>query len=254
MPPVRVSVSSLVVDHGGRRALDEVSLELTSGSATALVGANGSGKTTLLRAIAGLSEPTRGTIDLRSVAGERPRVAMVLQQTTRPAWLPITAHEVVTLGCYARLGWRRRVRRPERDAVLAAARRVQVDDLLDRPLTELSGGQRQRVLVAQALVQDAPILLLDEPVTGLDLPSQQQILRIVDEEVAAGRTVVLSTHHLDEARRCDQVVLLAGTVVAAGAPAEVLTEGPLRRTFGGRVIVPPDGGPVSVLDDHAHGV
>ena len=114
--------------------------------------------------------------------------------------------------------------------------RLAVTDLADRQLRELSGGQRQRVLVAQALAQEARLLLLDEPLTGLDPPSQSEILEVIDEERAAGRTVVTSTHSLADAATADHLLLLAGRVVAQGSADEVLTEAALTEAYGSMVV------------------
>jgi ABC-type Mn2+/Zn2+ transport system ATPase subunit len=242
--PVHLRVADLRVQHGNRVALAEVSLDIAGGTAVAVIGANGSGKSTLLRAIAGLQKPAAGTIDTGGAD-----VAMVLQTTTVEASLPITVLETVRMARAAVLGPWRRTRAEDREAVADAMARLEVTDLADRPLHELSGGQRQRVLVAQGLAQGAPILLLDEPVTGLDLVSRDVILGVIAEEALAGRVVCTSTHDLDEARRCDHVVLLATRLVAQGDPDEVLSEAHLREAFHGRVLRLPDG---QLLVDDAH--
>jgi manganese/iron transport system ATP-binding protein len=127
-----------------------------------------------------------------------------------------------------------------------------ITDLRNRSFGELSGGQRQRVLVASALAADAPVLLLDEPITGLDIPSQQLILEVMAAEAANGHLVMISTHHLDEARHCDRVVLLNTAVVADGHPDEVLCRGHLEATFGAHALtVGPTG--VGLVDHHGHG-
>ena len=135
---------------------------------------------------------------------------------------PLSVDEVLRMGRYAARGLVGRLRRDDHDAIDAAATRLEVDELRHRSFGDLSGGQRQRVLVAQALASQPGLLLLDEPITGLDLPSQARILEVVHDEVTRGGTVVLSTHHLGEARRTDRVMLLAGCVVADGPPATVL--------------------------------
>ena len=159
---------------------------------------------------------------------------MVLQATPSEAALPVTAREVVRMARYARRGPLRRLTGADSEAVDTAMERLEVTDLASRHLRELSGGQRQRVLVAQGLAQEADLLLLDEPVTGLDLVSAERILTVLADERAAGRTVVVSTHDLDDAEEADHVVLLAGVVVASGAPASVVTEENLRLAYGGR--------------------
>ena len=150
----------------------------------------------------------------------------MLQTTDVDRTLPVTVRETVTMARYALRGRFGRLRAADRAAVDAALERMDVADLAGRQLHELSGGQRQRVLVAQGLAQQADLLLLDEPVTGLDVVSRELILEAVAAERAAGRTVVVSTHDLDDARRADVVMLLANRVVAFGPPDEVLTDGP----------------------------
>ena len=241
---VHLRVTDLRVQHGSRTALTDVSVDVAGGTSVAVIGANGSGKSTLLRSIAGLQKPTGG-----SVGTGGSDVSLVLQTTTVDASLPITVAETVRLARAAVLGPWRRHRAADRAAVAEAMARLEVTDLAQRPLHELSGGQRQRVLVAQGLAQGAPILLLDEPVTGLDLVSKDVILGVIADEAAAGRIVCTSTHDLEEARRCDHVVLLATRLVAQGTPDEVLTEAHLREAFHGRVLRLPDG---QLLVDDAH--
>ena len=219
---------------------------------TALVGPNGSGKSTLLHAIAGLLEPDAGTIEVlgASPAEARQRVAYVLQSVAVTEHLPITVQEVVTMGRYATAGAFRRLTADDRALVDAAIERLELTDLAGRHLGELSGGQRQRTLVAQALAQDADLLLLDEPVTGLDLASADRIRDVVDGERAAGRSVIIATHDLTEAQEADHLVLLAGRVVAAGEPKRVLTHAALAEAYGGRLLRLDEG--TVVLDDGAH--
>jgi ABC-type Mn2+/Zn2+ transport system ATPase subunit len=160
--------------------------------------------------------------------------------------------EVLRMGIYRGSPFVRRIRSDQRAELDAIADRLEVADLRRRGFGALSGGQRQRVLVAQALVGSPRLLLLDEPITGLDLASQHTILAVIGEEVAAGSAVVYSTHHLEEARRAERVVLLAGEIVAAGLPSDVLRGDLLARAFGGRVLRIDES---SVLvDDHGHGV
>jgi manganese transport system ATP-binding protein len=145
-----------------------------------------------------------------------------------------------------------RFRAADREAVGRAMARMDVADLAGRQLHHLSGGQRQRVLVAHGLAQEADLLLLDEPVTGLDVTSRRRIEEVMDAEVAAGRTVVVSTHDLADARRADLVLLLANRLVAAGPPDDVLTDAHLAAAYGGRLVRL--GGDLLLLDDpHHHG-
>ncbi len=234
---------------GPTLALDRVTFGLPLGTSTALVGPNGSGKTTTLHLIAGLIEPTSGRIDVSALGGARP--AYVLQHRDHSVWLPLTVAEVVRMGRFGARGLVGRFGPDDHTAVGAAADRLEIAELFRRQYGELSGGQRQRTLVAQALAQESPLLLLDEPITGLDLASQQRILEVVDQETAAGRTVVMSTHHLEEATRCDRVLLLDGQLLADGPPATALTDENLRQAYGGRVFSTEAGS--TLLDDHGHG-
>ena len=231
-----VSTRGLSVRYGRTTALDGVDVSLPRGAVTALVGPNGSGKSSLLLAACGLVPVASGEISVlgRPARAGRPDVAVVLQATPSEAALPVTAREVVRMARYARRGPLRRLTAADAEAVDSAMERLEVTDLASRHLRELSGGQRQRVLVAQGLAQEADLLLLDEPVTGLDLVSADRILRVLADERAAGRTVVVCTHDLDDAEEADHVVLLAGVVVAAGPPGEVVTEANLRLAYGGR--------------------
>ncbi len=168
--------------------------------------------------------------------------------------MPLTVVEVVQMGRYEGLlgrSFRRGIHR-DRDAVVESMRRLRVDDLATRQYSELSGGQRQRVLIAQALARDPSLLLLDEPLTGLDAPSQDLIVNLLGDLNAAGTAVVLSTHHLEECRHASTVVLLAGRVVAAGPPDQILVPAVLREAYGLRVLETDEGGPVHLVDEHGH--
>ena len=249
MSPHAATAIDLVLAYGTRPALAGATFELPVGASVALIGPNGSGKSTLLRALAGLTEPRSGSLSVPARA-TRGAVALVLQTTAVDRTLPVTVREAVTMARYATRGPFGRLRPDDRRAVTGALARMDVADLAGRQLHELSGGQRQRVLVAQGLAQEADVLLLDEPVTGLDVVSRELILDAVTAERAAGRTVVVSTHDLDDARRADLVMLLANRVVAFGPPDAVLTDEPLSAAYGGRVLRVPEG--VMVMDDPHH--
>jgi len=247
-----IDLVDVTVAYGTAIALEGVSCRLYPESVTALVGPNGSGKSTLLGAISGLIAPRRGTVRVLDdePARVRRRVAYVLQSTNVDEALPITVREIVAMGCYARRGLLQRLTDDDRRAIDAAMARLRVDDLQRKHLRELSGGQRQRVYVAQGLVQGGDVLLLDEPVTGLDIVSRETILDVVRDERDAGRTVVMSTHDLGEAATADNVVLLANRVVAAGPPADVLTGEWLTKAYEGRLLRLADG--VVVVDESQH--
>lgn len=247
-----VLAHDLVLAHGGRAvpALDRASFEIPVGASVSLIGPNGSGKSTLLAALARLVPPRSGRLDVPAHR-RRAAVALVLQTTHVDRSLPMTSRETVTMARYARRGAFGRLRRDDRAAVDAALDRVGMADVAGRQLNELSGGQRQRVLVAQGLAQGAELLLLDEPITGLDVLSRELIVGAIVAEQAVGRTVIVSTHDLADARRADLVILLANRVVAFGPPEQVLTDEALGAAYGGRVLRLPDGA-VMVDDPHHH--
>ena len=238
-------VDGVAVRYGGRTALRDVTLDVPPGTTVAVIGPNGSGKSTLLAAIAGLVSPSSGRIEV-----DRTSLALVLQSTDVDRSLPVTVLETIRMARYPHRGMFGRFREVDHAAVRSAMARAAVADLSARQLHELSGGQRQRVLVAQGLAQDADLLLLDEPVTGLDIVSREVILDVVAEEQAGGRSVLMTTHSLEDAATCDLVVLLAGRMVAVGTPSEVLTEEHLHAAFGSRVLRLADG--QLLLDDPHH--
>lgn len=245
-PDVAARLSAASVRYGDVVALAPSDITFRRGTATALVGANGSGKSTVLKLLAGLVRPTTGSVE--RVDSD---VMFVAQQHGHVRWMPLTVGEVLRMGTYRRTRLLGRATHAHLAAVRHSAERLEVDDLIGRSFGDLSGGQQQRVLVAQALVDDPAVLLLDEPITGLDLASQATILRVIADHTGAGGTVVFSTHHLSEARRADRVVLLAGEVLGNGAPDEALRPELLAAAFGGRVLRLD--ATSLLLDDHGHG-
>ena len=250
MPGVSVAGRSVELAYGERRALDASDFTLPMPGITAVIGPNGSGKSTLLHAIAGLLVPRAGSLEVFSPGPRHRSLAYVLQSTKVNETMPVTVREVVGMGRYARLGPFRPFGAADRAACARAMERLDVAELAGLHLDELSGGQRQRVFVAQGLAQEAGILLLDEPITGLDLVSKERIIEVVQEERSAGRAVIGTTHDLSEAAIADHVVLLAGRVVAEGPPEEVLTTEHLSRAYGMQVVRLEEGD--VVLDDHHH--
>ena len=243
-----IDVSGLQVDRGGEIVLTIDQLSIPTGY-TALVGPNGSGKSTLLHIIAGLLDPAAGSVHIGgrpATAGDR-RIAYVLQAQHASDHLLVTAREVVALG-RAR-GPLRRLDASDKAAIAVAMERLDIMDLANRHLAEMSGGQRQRVFIAQGLAQQSDVLLLDEPVAGLDIASAQTIRRAIDDERQAGRSVLVATHDLDEAGRADHVALLSGRIVAFGSPTTVLQTANLRTAYQGRVLEIGDG---LVVDDGVH--
>lgn len=252
-PTTAVEARGLELAYDGSIVVTASDFEMPAGRLTSVIGPNGAGKSTLLHAVAGILEPTRGELE---VLGTRPtsanrRVAYVFQAAKVNEALPVTVREVVAMGRYARQGAFGRFTPADRRAVDEAMERLRISDLRHRHVRELSGGQRQRVFVAQGLAQEAELLLLDEPVTGLDIPTHERIDDAIEAEAARGTTVVVTTHDLDEARRADHVVLLAGRVVASGPPEVALADVNLTEAYGGHLLHFEEGRPI--LDDAAHG-
>lgn len=246
-----IIATNVVFRYGRRVAVDASSFEIPTGAITTLIGPNGSGKSTLLNGIAGLAAPAAGSLEVQPVDGRPRRLSYVLQGTKVNEALPVTVREVVTMARYAGKGAWRRLNDVDLEAVAEAMRRMDILDLAKRHLSELSGGQRQRVFVAQGLAQTHDVLLLDEPVTGLDIVSAQAIDDVIHDEHARGCTVVLTTHDLAEARVADYVVLLSGRVIAAGPPAEVLTIEHLTQAYGASLLHV-DGERLFIDDPHHH--
>jgi iron complex transport system ATP-binding protein len=227
-----VTARDLVLGYGPNIALQRSSFTIPAGRVTAVIGPNGSGKSTVLNAVAGLLSPRRGTIRVASPSGSPPRIAYVLQTTKVNDALPISVHEVVTMGRYAHRGTYRWLTKEDRRAVADAMERTGITDLAGRHLQDLSGGQRQRVFVAQGLAQEHDMLLLDEPLTGIDLPTAQAIDEVIHDERDRGCTIIMTTHDLSEAGVADHVLLLSGRAVASGTPDEVLTAAHLSAAYG----------------------
>ncbi len=239
-----VELSGVRVELGGEPVLEDLDLAVEGGRFVGLVGPNGAGKTTLLRTVNGRLSPVAGRVRLAGepVAGLSARqlgrrVATVPQETNLS--FDFTVRQIVELGRHPhrpRFGGRD----PDPGAVDRALRRTATDHLADRLVTAISGGERQRVLLARALAQTAPVLLLDEPTASLDVHHQVRTLGLVRDLVdESGRTVLAAIHDLDLAARfCDELVLLTeGRVRTAGPPAAVLTEEHLEASFGGPVAV-----------------
>jgi iron complex transport system ATP-binding protein len=242
----------LVLAYNGHVAVDRSDFSIPSSRLTAVIGPNGSGKSTLLNALVGLLGPSRGTIEVLggNPAKQRRHIAYVLQSTKVNEVMPVTVAETVLMGRYALRGPFGPMRPSDRAACRHAMQRLDVLDLASRHLTELSGGQRQRVFVAQGLAQDSRLLLLDEPVNGLDLVSTERINIAISEEIERGVTVVTTTHDVADANRADHVILMARRVHTEGPPAVALHPDRLSDAYGVGIVHLEDGS--LVLDDAAH--
>jgi ABC-type Mn2+/Zn2+ transport system ATPase subunit len=247
-PGALASVHQLAVGYGGPPVLSDVSFAVQPGERVAVLGPNGGGKTTLFRALLGELAPLHGTFELNA------RCALVAQTERSRLDFPVTALDVALMGTVARIPWYRRPGRAERAQALEALAAVGMDELAKRSFGDLSGGQRQRVLIARALVQNARLLLLDEPFTGLDAVSADRLERLLSELAGQGHGLLIATHDVEQARAWDLVLCLNRRQIAFGTPEDALTRETLAATYGGAVVTIPGTGERVLLpaDHHAH--
>ncbi len=243
----RVQVSELAASYeSGPVALSGVSFAVEAGQAVAVLGPNGGGKTTLFRALLGELGTVAGTVDIGGATGYVP-------QTERSRLdFPVTALDVALMGAYARTSWYRRIPAADRELARSALERVGLAEHARKRFGALSGGQRQRVLIARALVQDAAVLLLDEPFAGVDQASEEAIMGILDDLRAEGRILLIATHDVEQARRWDRVLCLRGEQIAYGPPAETLTNAVLEATYGAEIVLLDCGHRAVAVQHHAH--
>ncbi|MBW2288098.1 MAG: ABC transporter ATP-binding protein [Deltaproteobacteria bacterium] len=255
--PVTVALSfeGVAIAFGKRQILREVDLDLRAGEVLGVAGGNGAGKTTLLRIASRVLAASAGRVcvggrDVESLSRrELAREIAVVPQDVQVSF-PFRASEVVLMGRSPHLGAFGYESPADIERARVAMTRVGVDHLADRSILDLSGGERQLVLIARALAQDAAILLLDEPTAHLDLRHRIQVLTLVREFAATGRSALVVSHDLSlAARSCDRMALLGGgRLIGVGRPAEIVTKANLRAAFGidAEVLVAPDGAPLVV--------
>jgi ABC-type Mn2+/Zn2+ transport system ATPase subunit len=241
-----VMAEGLSAGYGGRPVLHDVSFAADPGQTVCVLGPNGGGKTTLFRALMGELDPLSGRVDLSG------RPAYVAQTERTRLDFPVSAFDVALMGALAHGRWWLPPRRSDRTAARAALERVGLAAEGDTPFGELSGGQRQRALLARALVQDSAVLLLDEPLAGVDPASAQLIDTVFEQLRAEGRTLLVSSHDVEGARGFDLVLCLNRRQVAFGPPAEALTTDVLRRTYGSELVVLAGGERAVAVEHHAH--
>ena len=237
--------------YGSGLVLHDVDLAIPPGTLVGLIGPNGSGKSTLLKAILGLAPVVTGTVllDGRPVAEQRDRLAYVPQREAVDWSFPVSGEQVVMMGRYPQVGWLRIPGATDRAAVRDALERVALADLGSSQIGALSGGQQQRVFLARALVQEASVLLLDEPMTGVDQTTEQLIIGLLQELRDGGTTILHATHDLESASETsDQLCFVNRRVVAYGPPAETFTPPILHATFGGELLIVHEG-----EHTHVHG-
>lgn len=219
--------SDAALGYGGAPTVCGLNGEVARGSLTAIVGPNGAGKSTVLKGIAGLLRPLRGRIEVALTAGRG--LAYLPQHATVDRAFPITVFELAALGLWPRLGAFGNLRAPERERVAQAISAVGLDGLEGRTIEQLSGGQLQRVLFARVLVQDSPLVLLDEPFASIDARTTADLLNVIARWHGERRTVMVVLHDLDLVReRFPDVLVLAHEVIAWGETASVVTAAKLR--------------------------
>jgi manganese/iron transport system ATP-binding protein len=256
-----LDVQNLTVRYEGRTALEDVTFHLHAGERVAVVGPNGAGKSTLFKVVAGVLTPSEGTV---TISGTRPITHVCIgyvPQRSHVDWnFPVSVADVVMMGRSAVLGAFRWPSRRDWDFVRGALETVELSDLRTRQISELSGGQQQRMFIARALAQEAELMLMDEPLTGLDQPSQDGILNLLDTLQKQNVTVMVATHDLDQAGKYfDRVMLLNHRLLGFGPSAEVLKSEQLARAYGNRLRMVDANGNLIALDDsccgeeeHAH--
>ncbi len=242
-----IEASGVAIGYGSAPAVvTDVSFALRTGERLALLGPNGGGKTTVLRAVLGELRTLAGTLRVAAPCASVP-------QTERSRLdYPVSALDVAAMGALSRLPWWRGPGRGDRETARAALARVGLEALADKTFGELSGGQRQRALIARALVQQARVLLMDEPFSGLDRPAAEQLEELIGALAKEGHGVVIATHDLEQARRWDAVVCLNRRQIAVGTPGATLNREVLEATYGGAIVELPGGGR-AILPPHHHG-
>lgn len=231
-------VEDLTVSYQSKPVLWDIDFDIPPGVMAAIVGPNGAGKSTLIKAILDLVRPTAGHVTIHGLPyrDQRRKVGYVPQRSSVDWDFPTTALDVVTMGLYGKLGWLRRPTRKDKDQARSALARVGMEDYADRQISQLSGGQQQRVFIARALVQDADVYFLDEPMAGVDATTERVIVKILHGLRNAGKTVIVVHHDLQTVRDYfDWLVMLNVRVIAQGPVSETYTPENLRRAYGGQI-------------------
>jgi len=257
-----LNVEQVSVRYNGRLALDNVTFHLHAGDRVAVIGPNGAGKSTLFKVIVGVQHPSSGAVSIfGSIPGEHVCIAYVPQRSQVDWGFPVSVADVVMMGRVAKLGTFGWPHKRDWEFVHHALETVDLDDLSKRQISQLSGGQQQRMFIARALAQEAELMLMDEPLSGLDIPSQEGILALLDELQRKNVTVMVATHDLDQAaKHFDRVMLLNRRLIGFGNSDEVLQPDRLMNAYGGSLrLLSSDGEMVALTDsccddgmDHDH--
>lgn len=242
---------------GARSAVDNVTFSVQPGERVAVLGPNGAGKSTLFKAIVGLIPHSTGYISMygEACATSHEMIGYVPQQETIDWRFPVTVGDVVMMGRAREIGWLRWPRKKDWDAVDAVLDRVGMLAFKERQIGQLSGGQRRRVFIARALAQHTTVLLLDEPLSGVDVAAGEEIMGVLDMLHEEGVTIILATHDMGmAASRFDRLLLVNHRVIAYGPASEVFTADALSRAYEGQVGIIQDGDQtVLIVDEHGHG-
>jgi ABC-type Mn2+/Zn2+ transport system ATPase subunit len=232
-----IVASALSVRYEARWAIKNISLQIENGLRVAVVGPNGAGKSTLFHVLSGVLSPTSGEAKIHGHLPTKHLCTSYVPQSREIDWsFPVCVADVVMMGRTGMLGLLRRPGSDDKEIVAASLSRAGITHLADRQISELSGGQKQRMFIARALAQEADLMLLDEPLAGLDLPSQEKVFSILDELKESGVTVLFATHDLGLAsEHFDRILLLNHEVVAYGNKDEVFTAKNLSTAFGGHL-------------------
>jgi ABC-type Mn2+/Zn2+ transport system ATPase subunit len=245
-----IEAHNLTVAYGETKALHHVSFCVAQGEKVAIIGPNGAGKSTLVKAILGMVTPNEGEIVVHG-RGKLP-LSYVPQHEAVNLDFPVTVGDVVMMGRLRQIGWLKLPRKRDWDAVGEALERVGLSALAKQQIGELSGGQRRRAFIARALAQQADILILDEPMSGVDVNGQADIMTVLDDLNVQGLTILMTTHDLDLAfHRFPKVMALKGRIVAFGTPAEVNRPQVLAQVYERALTTWAEGAPLTMLiDEH----
>ncbi|MBN9386565.1 MAG: metal ABC transporter ATP-binding protein [Chloroflexi bacterium] len=233
-----LKIENLSVAYGPVIALRNVNLELTANNLVGVIGPNGAGKSSLLKGILGMV-PQSGKVSIsgKSLDQARQRISYVPQRSEVHWDFPITVEEVVMMGRYRQIGWIKFPSKTDRRIVADTIEQVGMYDLRKRQIGQLSGGQQQRVFVARALAQQGDIILLDEPLSGVDTTSQEVIMQLLEKLRDEGKLIVMATHDLNTAaRECSCCCCINHRLVAVGAPQQIFKPQVLAETYGGSVL------------------
>jgi manganese/iron transport system ATP-binding protein len=234
-----VRLENVTVSYrNGLTALRKASFSVPQGTITALVGVNGAGKSTLFKAIMGFVPLAEGEVEIRGMSARdalRRNLVAYVPQSEEVDWnFPVLVEDVVMMGRYGHMNLLRIPTRRDHDLVTEALKRVGMEDYRKRQIGELSGGQRKRVFLARALAQEGQVILLDEPFTGVDVTTEEQIVALLKDLRDEGRVMLVSTHNLGSVPDfCDRTVFVKGTVIAYGRTEDTFTEANLEKAFGG---------------------